>query len=251
MFNTIKKILKKHKEERQKVKSANQIFQELKATRTKVTPEDLEEYKNNLELLSAEFIQTGQYKSLEKMAFLIECIEKEKKAIEVGVDEYIFRDDIDEFLSQRNVQESSIKLISLKDYPRQIPPEIQEKIKKTKKVFNQMYVLFTDYTSTVTKNYQREERIQTRDRDPILFGVFEDAKVDPKHHFVESRMLNDRFYVIGDWVDEYCDLTLDKFVSLSKKAREDIVHPVIQPVSLEEIKAELEKVRKVESDVQF
>lgn len=249
MFNTIRKMLAKHKEEHKKAKSANQIFQELKSSRTKVTPEDLEEYQKNLELLSAEFIQTGQYKSLEKMAFLIECIEKEKKAIQVGVDEYIFRDDIDEFLSQRNVQESSIKLISLKDYPRQIPPEIQEKIKKTKKVFNQMYVLFTDYTSTVTKNYQREEHIKTRDRDPILFGVFEESKADPSHRFIETRMLNDRFYVIGDWVDEYCDLTLDKFVSLSKKERQDIVHPVIQPVSLEEIKAELEKIKKVDVNV--
>lgn len=245
LFNEIHKLFHKDRPAFEpKVKSPDQIFKELKETRTHVTDEELEEYKKNLEILAAEFIQTGQYRSLEKLAFLIECVDKEKEVLKVGVDEYIFRDDIDEFLQRRNVKESSIKLISLSDYPRQIPADIQIKIKKTKHIFDKMYVLFTDYTSTVTRNYQREQHIKAKDKDPILFGVFETARKDKSGSFIESRMLNDRFYVIGDWVDEYCDLTLDKFVSLSKKPREEIVHPVVQPVSLEEIKKELEKVRE-------
>lgn len=245
LFNEIHKLFHKDRPAFEpKVKSPDQIFKELKETRTHVTDEELEEYKKNLEILAAEFIQTGQYRSLEKLAFLIECVDKEKEVLKVGVDEYIFRDDIDEFLQRRNVKESSIKLISLSDYPRQIPADIQAKIKKTKHIFDKMYVLFTDYTSTVTRNYQREQHIKAKDKDPILFGVFETARKDKSGSFIESRMLNDRFYVIGDWVDEYCDLTLDKFVSFSKKPREEIVHPVVQPVSLEEIKKELEKVRE-------
>lgn len=234
-----------------KVKSPDEIFKELKNSRTKVTPEGLEEYKKNLEVLAAEFIQTGQYRSLEKIAFLIECVEKEKKVLEVGVDEYIFRDDIDTFLQRRNVKESSIKLISLRDYPRQIPPEIQEKIKKTKKLFDQMYVLFTDYTSTVTRNYQREQHIKARDRDPILFGVFESKRTDKSGSFIENRLLNDKFYCIGDWVDEYCDLTLDKFVAMSNKPREEVIHPITQPVSIEEIRAVLDNVNKEGRNVRF
>lgn len=245
LFNEIHKLFHKDRPAFEpKVKSPDQIFKELKETRTHVTDEELEEYKKNLEILAAEFIQTGQYRSLEKLAFLIECVDKEKEVLKVGVNEYIFRDDIDEFLQRRNIKESSIKLISLSDYPRQIPADIQVKIKKTKYIFDKMYVLFTDYTSTVTRNYQREQHIKAKDKDPILFGVFETARKDKSGSFIESRMLNDRFYVIGDWVDEYCDLTLDKFVSLSKKPRKEIVHPVVQPVSLEEIKKELEKVRE-------
>ena len=38
----------------------------------------------------------------------------------------------------------------------------------------------------------REEREKAKRRDPILFGIFK-----------ESRKL----YYIGDWVDDYCDLT--------------------------------------------
>jgi hypothetical protein len=35
-----------------------------------------------------------------------------------------------------------------------------------------------------------------------LFGSFEN-----------SQNVNDRLYFIGDWVDEYCDLTLNKFLT--------------------------------------
>jgi hypothetical protein len=35
-------------------------------------------------------------------------------------------------------------------------------------------------------------------KDPILFGVLKGTR---------------NLYFIGDWIDEYCDLTLDKFLS--------------------------------------
>jgi hypothetical protein len=36
-------------------------------------------------------------------------------------------------------------------------------------------------------------------KDPILFGVVKGTR---------------NLYYIGDWIDEYCDLTLDKFLSV-------------------------------------
>lgn len=60
-------------------------------------------------------------------------------------------------------------------------------------------------------------------------------------------MLNDKFYVIGDWVDEYCDLTLDKFVQLSGK--KNVVKSVETPVSFEEIMKELERIQPNEEHI--
>ena len=53
---------------------------------------------------------------------------------------------------------------------------------------------------------------------------------------------SERFYYIGDWVDEYCDLTLDKMVAEMKDAYgEDIVNriPVEIPQTEEELKQQL------------
>ena len=41
-----------------------------------------------------------------------------------------------------------------------------------------------------------------------MFGVFKN-----------QRSVADRFYFLGDWVDEYCDLTLDKMVEQYKNAK--------------------------------
>ncbi|EQL11139.1 Uncharacterised protein [Clostridioides difficile] len=95
-----------------------------------------------------------------------------------------------------------------------------------------MYVLFTDYTGKITKEISKERR----DKDPILFGVFSDEK---------SRAIVDRFYYLGDWEDEYCDLTLEKMINdYKKKGRQDILKHIITPKSLDELKKELDSLEK-------
>lgn len=226
-----------------KKETPDEIFKKLKANKHSVSEKELDDYTANLQILAAEFIQTGQTAALDKLAFLMACVEKEKQALAVGINQFVFRDDIDEFLKRRDIEESSIKLIELSDYPRRIPADIQKKIKETKNIYDKFYVLFTDYTGTVTKNYQREKEITRKDRDPILFGVYTQTQRSGNDRFarVTQRHLNDKFYVIGDWVDEYCDLTLDKFVQLSGK--KDIVKSVETPVTLADIAKELERIK--------
>lgn len=48
---------------------------------------------------------------------------------------------------------------------------------------------------------ERKIAAEKKDKDPILFGTFQDRK---------QKVCVDRFYYLGDWVDEYCDLTLDQ-----------------------------------------
>jgi hypothetical protein len=85
---------------------------------------------------------------------------------------------------------------------REVPDELVDVVDKTKDIFDQFYVVFTDYTGKEERKVEKERR----DKDPILFGVFKN-----------NTTVSDRFYFLGDWVDEYCDLTLDKMVEQYKE----------------------------------
>lgn len=108
----------------------------------------------------------------------------------------------------------------MKNYPREIPDEMIDVVQKTKGLFDEFYVLFTDYSGELEKEVEKE-------RDPILFGGFCTKSRD---------IVADRFYYLGDWIDEYCDLTLDKLVSETSK---DIVKTISIPSNRDELIAQL------------
>lgn len=120
----------------------------------------------------------------------------------MGVTTFIYKDTIEDYIA--NVAENTVKIIELSRYTREIPDELVGTIEKTKPLFDEFYVLFTDYTGREERKVDKERR----DKDPILFGVFKN-----------SSTVADRFYFLGDWVDEYCDLTLDKMVEEYTKAK--------------------------------
>ena len=143
----------------------------------------------------------------------------------------MYKEDIEKYID--DISKNTVKIIELENYEREIPDEIVEIIEKTKDIFDKMYVLFTDYTGKITKEISKERR----DKDPILFGVFSDEK---------SRAIVDRFYYLGDWEDEYCDLTLEKMINdYKKKGRQDILKHIITPKSLDELKKELDSLEKI------
>ena len=113
----------------------------------------------------------------------------------------------------------------------EIPDDLVETITKTKDLFDEFYVVFTDYTGKEERKVEKERR----DKDPILFGVFKN-----------SVNVSDRFYFLGDWVDEYCDLTLDKMVEEYKaKKGKDIVVTTEIPATSEEL---LERLKSYKID---
>ena len=157
----------------------------------------------------------------------VSCVERERKLIDLGVNSYVYKDDIEDFIT--TVENKIVKVIEIERYPREIPNEIVDVISETKDIFDRMYIVFTDYTDRVGRSISAERK----EKDPILFGTF---KTNEKE--VYNRSINDKFYYLGDWEDEYCDLTMDKFL---RQAGEDKLKELKTPVNEDELMEELNK----------
>lgn len=206
-----------------------EYFGAIKERKNHITDEELNcVYDNCLELLNKYKI-TGQQKGMRKLLFHLDCIEKEREIVKAGIDTFVYRDDIEYYID--NVADDVVKIIDIESYEREIPDEIVDIIAKYGSLFDQLYIVFTDYTGEVERKVEEERRA----KDPILFGVFQDNK---------SRTVIDRFYYLGDWIDEYCDLTLDKMVNETQKVGErNIVHTIKTPSDIEELKEQLNQLQ--------
>lgn len=212
---------------KQKELNPSEYFEIVKARKQTITDEDLSKiYDNCLELLNKYKI-TGQTAGMRKLLFHLESVESEREIVKMGITTFIYRDDIEEYID--NIAKDTVKIIELEKYEREIPDEIVAIIEQVKDKFDQLYVLFTDYTGKVERQVEKERR----QKDPILFGTFQNEK---------TRTVIDRFYFLGDWEDEYCDLTLDKMVNeVETSKKRNIVRTINTPKDIEELKEQLDK----------
>lgn len=200
--------------------TADEILGELKSKINKITETNLGDIKINLEETIKNSILTKQISMLERSIFFYELLNKENYLIENNFNKFIEKDDIEELLEKLNNSESNTKRIffcELEDYPRVIPVDVVRKIKQINdnKIFDKYYVLYTDFTKSAQKFANGNKTgLQVTDissqKDPILFGAFIKKGENGK-----APIIMDRFYYIADWVDEYCDLTLNKLMTIA------------------------------------
>ena len=102
--------------------------------------------------------------------------------------------------------EKGLKLSYLKNFSRPIPQEVIDKVAKMNEleVFDNYVILYYDPEGKVYKETAYEE---AKRRDPIIFGVIAGSK---------------KLYYVADWIDEYCDLTLDAFVDALGIEKDDL-----------------------------
>lgn len=181
----------------------SQYFDILKNGKNTITTEALKNSFDVFVKLGEKYKKLGQRESMKKLCFLAETLAKEEKLIELGVDTFVYKDTIEDYIE--NVSDKAVKIVELSRYMREVPDELVDIIEKTKEYFDEYYVVFTDYTNKEERKVEKERR----DKDPILFGAFKN-----------SHNVSDRFYFLGDWVDEYCDLTLDKMITEYKEKKE-------------------------------
>jgi len=210
--------------------SPQEYFDIVKERKQHITDEQLRAiYDNCMELLNKYKI-TGQTRGMEKLLFHLNCIEKEREIVAMGINTFVYRDDIEFYINE--VASDVVKIIDIESYEREIPDEIVAVIERVKDKFDQLYIVFTDYTGKVERQVEKERRR----KDPILFGTFQNGK---------TRSVIDRFYYLGDWVDEYCDLTLDKMVNETQKVgKRNIVHTIKTPNDIDELKEQLAALNK-------
>lgn len=203
-----------------------EYFSYVKGRKSTITDEELQKVSDNcLELLNKYNI-TGQKKGMKKLLFHLKCIEKEREIVKMGINTFVYRDDIEYFID--NVAKNTVKIIDIASYEREIPDPIVETIARVKDKFDQLYIVFTDYTGKIERQVVKERRA----KDPILFGAFVDSN---------SLSVIDRFYYIADWEDEYCDLTLDKMVNETKNlGQRKILRSISTPSDLAELKSQLD-----------
>lgn len=219
--------------------SVEDYFEKLKSSKKTITDNDLLAVYNNAEKLLHKAIVTKQKIAAQKLIFHLETIKKERELIKIGIDTFVYRDDIEEYID--SVENEVIKIIELERYEREIPDEIVEVIEKTRNIFDKMYVVFTDYTGKAEKKAIRERKIEEKKKDPILFGTFQS---------LEKKVLMDRFYFLGDWEDEFCDLTLDKMVSHMKISKDkNIAYKIDTPTSLDELRKEVDSLIKADDGI--
>lgn len=197
----------------------SQYFENLKNAKQTITTDALKNSYSVFIKLAEKYTKLGQTESLKKLNFLADVLSKEEKLIEIGVTTFVYKDVIEDYIE--NVADKTVKIIEMSRYMREIPDDLVEVVDKTKDLFDEFYVVFTDYTGQEERKVEKERR----DKDPILFGAFKNGS-----------NVSDRFYFLGDWIDEYCDLTLDKLVI---EYKEKIGHSPVNEMSIPQNSEEL------------
>ncbi len=205
--------------------SPSKYFEILKDRKRTITDKDLIKFYDNAISLLNKYQTTGQIEGMKKLIFLIETVEKEREIVKLGINTFVYYEDVEDYID--NIAKNVVKIIELERYERDIPDEVVEIISQTKHLFTKFYVVFTDYTGRIERQVQKERR----EKDPILFGTFQDT---------ESKTLLERFYFIADWEDEYCDLTLGRMVEEVKAAKsKNIIRTINTPNDVAELKQQL------------
>lgn len=168
---------------------------------------------------------TKQTDMAKRLTNELETALREIEVAKAGFDTFVSKEDVSRYI--KNVEAKSIKIIELSKYEREIPDEVVDKIAKANELFDELYVVFTDYTKKETKKVAKHRR----DKDPILFGGFKNKIVDTKVY------VEDRLFFIADWVEEKCDLTLEELCrDIKDKEGKDITYKIQNPKDEEEAK---------------
>lgn len=208
------------KEQEESLMTPYDYFQSVKDAVKEIDKEDITKMYEAASNLMEKYKETGQEKAEKRLAFHVKTLLKESKLIDKGITKFVQKDDITNYID--HVSKKPVKIIEMKNYPREIPDELISVIKDTKNIFDEFYIVFTDYSEgELVKEVEK-------DRDPILFGGFCTSN---------REIVAERFYYLGDWEDEYCDLTLDKLI---KETSKDIVKEVSIPTNRDELICQLE-----------
>lgn len=212
-------------------------FNYVKNMKKDIKDENLQVVADNCLILLQKTKITGQTSAAKKIFDQYSLIMRELKAASFGFDTIVYKSDIEKFI--KDISKHPVKIIELSKYTREVDDSVIDKltIAKENELFDEYYVLFTDYTNKETKQIAKERR----DKDPILFGAFKTAD---NNNIPESR-----FFYIGDWIDEYCDLTLEEMLTQYEKSESvGAKYTINIPKDVESLKEYMGMIEKKDTD---
>ena len=214
-----------------------EYFEYVKDMKKNIEDENLEKVADNCLTLLKKTKITGQTAAAKKIVDQYSLIMRELKAASFGFNTIVYKSDIEKFIDK--ISKNPVKIIELHKYSREVDDSVMDKLilAKENELFDEYYVLFTDYSMKETKKVAKERR----DKDPILFGAF---KSQDKNNIPEER-----FFYIGDWVDEYCDLTLEEMLTQYEQSESQGAKYIIDiPKDVEELKEYMGMLEKKEPE---
>lgn len=174
----------------------------IKSSEKKVFIDRLKQYKDLMDRAKS----LGQVAQEEKLIEGLVTHVYESILFSAGILKYIDEDDL---IKLQSKCERQLNLDYIKNFIRVIPDEVAEKKILADKlmVFDNYVILHYDPEKKYTSKTEKEEKeeIERIKKDPILFGVIRGSN---------------KLYYIADWVDELCDLTLDKVIEKIGKVKE-------------------------------
>lgn len=188
------------------VDQVQEYFNNIKKSFVTLKPEYLKKslglLPNYIELAK----KTGQLSLAKKLEENLIVMVKERVLLDNQIIKVITGDQICKYID--SIKNHYVKFCELEHFPRIMPKKVLDKLNncKSKELFDEYYVLFTDYTDEELLSEQQKEKRKIN-KDPILFGAFKENQ--------------NRFYFIADWIDEYCDITLDTFLLQLKNVSAD------------------------------
>ena len=135
--------------------------------------------------------QAGQQALFEQLTAGLNAYKMETQLLALGLPKYVEEKDLVAFYKQ---SKRGLRLDWIRNFTRQIPREILDKKVRADEIgiFDNYVVLHYD---PAAKSFAETEAEKAARKDPILFGLMEGCR---------------RLYHVGDWKDEFCDLTLDQ-----------------------------------------
>lgn len=163
----------------------------LKSKEQKIFIERLRQYKDLINKANS----LGQVAQEEKLIDGLVTHVYESILYSSGFLKYIEEDDLIELQKKCKKQ---LSLDYIKNFIRVIPDDVAEKKREADSlmVFDNYVILHYDPEAKSTSMTKKEELEKVK-KDPVLFGVIRGSN---------------KLYYIADWVDEFCDLTLEKIV---------------------------------------
>jgi hypothetical protein len=172
--------------------SSSDAFQIVKDRMQEVetSPEKVKAVVANALARAAEARELKQHRYSDRLMQIAAAVAIEAQVVALGYSKWVDATLVNQVVAAN--RHLFLEMSSLSSFPRSIPTDVANIIKSVKPLFDDFIIVFTD----------PKKEVDPKEKDPILFGTL--------------RAFPDRLYYITDWTDPWCDLTLDKFLTIAQ-----------------------------------